>query len=202
MTLPPRRIVVGISGASGAVYGVRLLEALRALSIETHLIVSKAAEMTLTAETGRRPAELKVLADVVHPIKDIGAGPASGSFRAMGMVIAPCSMRTLAEIATGMSTSLLTRAADVALKERRRLILLARESPLTAAHLKNMLAVTEMGAIVAPPVPAFYIRPQTLDDLVDHTVGRVLDLLGLDNELTRRWGEGGRPKPGLSREEG
>jgi 4-hydroxy-3-polyprenylbenzoate decarboxylase len=182
-----QRLIVGISGASGIVYGVRLLAALRDLGIETHLIMSASAEVTLAHETDLKLAQVRGLASVVHPVGDLAAGPSSGSFRSDGMVIAPCSMRSLGEIATGITTSLLTRAADVTLKERRRLVLVARETPLHAGHLRNMLAVTEMGAIVAPPVPAFYIRPRSVDDLVDHTVGRVLDLFGLDSPLVKRW---------------
>lgn len=183
-----KRLIVGISGASGAIYGIRLLEALRALSdIETHLIVSRTAQITLAHETPLSLSDLHALADIVHPTTDLSAAPASGSFETMGMVIAPCSMRTLAEIALGLSTTLLTRAADVCLKERRRLVLLARETPLNAAHIKNMLAATEMGAVIAPPVPAFYAHPASVDDIVNHTVGRTLDLLGLPHDLVKRW---------------
>jgi len=183
------RVVVGLSGASGVVYGVRLLEALGAIGVERHLILSKAAAMTLAYETDLTAAEVKRRAEHVHDNADVGAGPASGSFRSVGMIIAPCSMRTLAEIAQGLATSLLTRAADVALKERRRLILAPRETPLHLGHLRNLAQVSEIGAIVAPPMPAFYAQPRTLDDLVDHQVGRWLDLLGLENELVRRWRE-------------
>ncbi|MFP4126600.1 MAG: UbiX family flavin prenyltransferase [Alphaproteobacteria bacterium] len=183
------RVVVGLSGASGVVYGIRLLEALGAAGVERHLILSKAAAMTLAYETDRTAAEVKALAEHVHDNADVGAGPASGSFRALGMIIAPCSMRTLAEIARGLATSLLTRAADVALKERRRLILAPRETPLHLGHLRNMAEAAELGAVIAPPMPAFYARPQSLDDLVDHQVGRWLDLLELENELVRRWRE-------------
>ena len=183
------RVVVGLSGASGVVYGIRLLEALGAVGVERHLILSKAAAMTIAYETARTVADVKSLAEHVHDNADVGAGPASGSFRSLGMVIAPCSMRTLAEIAQGLATSLLTRAADVALKERRRLILAPRETPLHLGHLRNMAQATEIGALIAPPMPAFYARPQSLDDLVDHQVGRWLDLLGLENELVRRWRE-------------
>ena len=185
------RVVVGLSGASGVVYGIRLLEALGAIGVERHLILSKAAAMTIAYETDRTTADVKALAEHVHDNADVGAGPASGSFRSLGMVIAPCSMRTLAEIAQGLATSLLTRAADVALKERRRLILAPRETPLHLGHLRNMAQASEIGAIVAPPMPAFYAAPRTLDDLVDHQVGRWLDLLGLENELVRRWREPG-----------
>jgi flavin prenyltransferase len=181
------RIIVGISGASGAVYGVRVLELLRALDVETHLVLSKAGALTLAHETGMTPADLKQLADHSYAIGDVGAACSSGSFRTLGMIIAPCSMKTLAEIATGVSSTLLTRAADVALKERRRLVLLARETPLTNTHLKNMLAVSEMGGIIAPPVPAFYTHPASLAAMVDHTVTRALDLFGLDTGLITRW---------------
>lgn len=183
------RLVVGISGASGAVYGIRLLKACAALGVETHLVMTKAAEMTIAYETAYRSAEVRALASRVHPLADVGASIASGSFRTLGMVVAPCSMKTLAEIAHGFGANLLTRAADVTLKERRRLVLVARETPLTAGHLRNMLAVTEQGGVVAPPVPAFYAKPESLDDLVDHTVGRVLDLFDLDAGLARRWRE-------------
>ena len=184
-----RRLIVGISGATGTIYGVRLLETLRRLGVETHLVVSKAGQLTRAHETDLSAPDLRGLADVSYDVADIGAAIASGSFRTLGMVIAPCSMRTLGELASGVTSSLLTRAADVVLKERRRLVLLAREFPLHAGHLKNMLAVTEMGAIVAPPMPAFYTRPATIDDLVDQTVGRVLDLFDLDSAAFPRWGE-------------
>ena len=184
-----RRMVVGISGATGITYGVRLLEELRALGVETHLVTSRAGEMTRAYETSLSAQELRDKADVKYHINDVGAAIASGSFRTLGMVIAPCSMRTLAEVATGVTTSLLTRAADVCLKERRRLVLLAREAPLTTVHLRNMLAASEAGAIIFPPVPAFYTKPATLDDMVDHTIGRVLDLFDLESNLVRRWGE-------------
>lgn len=180
-------LIVGISGASGAVYGIRLLETLGNLPVTTHLIMTKAAEMTLAYETDHKVGEVRALADVFHPINDIGAAPSSGSFPTLGMIIAPCSMKSLAEIATGMTSNLLTRAADVTLKERRRLVLVPRETPLHAVHLRNMLTLSEMGAIVAPPVPAFYARPRNLADMVDQTVGRLLDLFGLDTGRVRRW---------------
>ena len=183
------RLIVGISGASGVVYGVRLLETLAELPVESHLIVSKAAELTVGYEMDRKMADIRALADKVYPVQDVGAAISSGSFRTMGMVIAPCSMRTLGEIASGVTSSLLTRAADVVLKERRRLVLVTRETPLHNVHLRNMLTVSEMGAIVAPPLPAFYPLPKTVDDIVDHTVGRVLDLFDIDSGLVRRWGE-------------
>lgn len=185
----PRRLVVGISGATGIVYGVRLLELLRGSGVETHLVVSRAADLTRAHELDISAKELRALADVSYPAGDLGAAPASGSFRTIGMVIAPCSVRTLGEIASGVTTTLLTRAADVALKERRRLVLLVRETPLHAGHLRNMLAVTEAGAVVMPPVPAFYGRPRTVDDLVTATVARALDLFGIDTGAAPRWGE-------------
>jgi 4-hydroxy-3-polyprenylbenzoate decarboxylase len=180
-------MIVGISGSSGVIYGIRLLQALRDTDVTTHLVMSKPAEMTLALETDVKAAAVRAMADVSYPIGDISAVPASGSFPTMGMVIAPCSTKTLAEIATGISSSLLSRAADVTLKERRRLVLMVRETPLHLVHLKNMLAVTEMGGIIAPPVPAFYARPASLEEMVDHSVGRVLDLFGIDNDLARRW---------------
>ncbi len=188
----PERLIVGISGASGVIYGIRLLEALRPLPVESHLVMSKAAEMTLAYETDLKAAQVRALADCSYPAGDIGAAIASGSFRTLGMVIAPCSIRSMSEIATGVTSSLLTRAADVVLKERGRLVLMLRETPLHSGHLRNLLALSEMGAIVAPPVPAFYARPETVDDIVDHTVGRVLDLFGLDSGKVTRWGEAER----------
>ena len=182
-----RRLIVAISGASGFVYGVRLLELLRAVDVETHLIVSRSAQTTMAYETDRKLADVVGLADHHWRNDDLAACVSSGSYRTLGMVIAPCSMKTLAEIATGVSATLIGRAADVVLKERKRLVLLARETPLHATHLKNMLAVTEMGAIVAPPVPAFYSKPASLDDMVDHTLGRVLDLFDIDAGIVRRW---------------
>ncbi len=186
----PCRLIIGISGASGVIYGVRLLEILRPLPVETHLIMSRAAEMTLAYETDLKPADVRALADVVHAVGDLGAGPASGSFRAQGMVIAPCSIRSMSEIAGGMTTTLLTRAADVMLKERRRLVLMLRETPLHAGHLRNLAALAEMGAVIAPPVPAFYARPASIEEMIDHTLGRVLDLFDIDAGTVRRWGEG------------
>ncbi len=188
LLLPLRRIVVGITGASGAVYGARLMQALRALpGVETHLVVSDTGWRTLRHERGDAPDEVRALAHVVHDVRDLGASIASGSFPVHGMAVAPCSMRTLAAIAHGLADNLLTRAADVTLKERRRLVLLARETPLHLGHLRNMVAVTEMGAIVCPPVPAFHLRPQTVAEIVDHGVARALDLLGLDHALSSRW---------------
>jgi len=188
MTDKPR-LIVGISGASGVVYGIRMLEVLRDMPVETHLVMSKSAEMTIAYETDLKPADVRALADVVYPIADIGASISSGSFRTRGMVIAPCTIRTLSEIASGVTSTLLTRAADVVLKERRRLVLMLRETPLHAGHIHSMLRVTEMGAIVAPPVPAFYTRPTTLQQVIDQTVGRALDLFDIDSGLPQRWGE-------------
>ena len=188
--MPAReRIIVGISGASGVVYGIRALEALRRAKVEVHLVVSKSAEMTLAYETTSKLADLKKLAHATYPAQDVGAAIASGSFKTAGMLIAPCSIRTMSEIATGVTSSLLTRAADVVLKERRRLVLMVRESPLHTGHLRTMAALSEMGAIIAPPVPAFYNKPRTVDDIVDHSVGRALDLFGIDIGLVKRWGE-------------
>ena len=184
-----QRLIVGISGASGVVYGVRLLEVLAAAGIETHLVMSRAAEMTLAYETDRRPDDVRALAAVRHAIGDVGAPIASGSFRTLGMVVAPCSVRSMSEIATGVTSNLLTRAADVTLKERRRLVLMVRETPLHLGHLRTMAQLAEMGAVVAPPVPAFYARPQSVAEIVDQTIGRILDLFGLDSPLVRRWGE-------------
>jgi 4-hydroxy-3-polyprenylbenzoate decarboxylase len=183
------RIVVGISGASGAIYGVRLLEKLRGIkeSIEVHLILTRSGEKTLFLETGKAAAEIKQLADYSYALEDIACRLASGSFPTTAMVIAPCSIHTMSAIATGISSNLLVRAADVALKERRRLVLVVRESPLHLGHLRNLTALAEMGAIIAPPVPAFYNRPQTVMDIVDHTVERVLDLIGLPDPAARRW---------------
>lgn len=188
MAETPRRIVVGISGASGAVYGLRLLQALRESGgIESHLVVSDAGWRNLRHELDLERAEVETLADVVHELANVGASIASGSFAVQGMVVAPCSMRTLAAIAHGLADNLLTRAADVALKERRRLVLMVRESPLHLVHLRNMATVTEMGAIVCPPMPAFYQRPATVQEVVGHGVARTLDLLGIDHQLVPRW---------------
>ena len=183
------RLIVGVSGASGAIYGIRLLEILRGLPVESHLVISRAAEVAIAHETDRKIADVKALADVCHRIDDLAAPPASGSFRALGMIVAPCSARAVAEIAAGVGATLLTRAADVALKERRRLVLMVRETPLHAIHLAAMTRLAELGAVIAPPVPAFYARPQSLDDMVDHTLGRALDLFDLDSGGVRRWGE-------------
>lgn len=183
------RIVVAITGASGVVYGRRCLEALQAAGAETHLVVSKAAEMTLAYELGIKAADLEPLASVRYAAGDIGAAIASGSFRADGMIVAPCSVRTMSEIATGVTTTLISRAADVMLKERRRLVLMVRETPFHLGHLRTMTTLAEMGAIIAPPLPSFYIEPKSVGELVDQSVGRALDLLGIDSALTRRWGE-------------
>jgi flavin prenyltransferase len=185
----PPRLVVGISGASGVIYGARLLELLQLLPVETHLVISRSAEVTLALETDLKPAQLKARADHVHAIGDMAAAISSGSFRTMGMVVVPCSIRSMAEIASGVTTTLLTRAADVTLKERRRLVLVVRETPLHTGHLRTMTALSEMGAIIAPPVPAFYAKPTTLSEMIDQTLGRVLDLFGLDSGTVRRWGE-------------
>ncbi len=186
---PPRRMIVGISGATGIVYSVELLRVLKLLGIETHLVISAAGEQTRAHETSLSSKELRSMADMAYSIKDIGAAIASGSFRTMGMIVAPCSIRTLSEIATGVTSTLLTRAADVCLKERRRLVLLVRETPLHRGHLQSMLAVTDAGGIIMPPVPAFYPRPETIDQIVQHTVARALDLFDLDNGCVPRWGE-------------
>ena len=182
------RLVIGLSGASGVAYGIRLLEALKELRIESHLVMTKPAQMTIAYETKLTPKQVAAKADHVHAIEDIGAPIASGSFKTAGMIVAPCSVRSMSEIATGVTTNLLTRAADVMLKERRKLILMVRETPLHLGHLRSMTALTEMGAIILPPVPAFYAEPKTLSDLVDQMVGRALDLLGYDWPM-KRWGE-------------
>jgi 4-hydroxy-3-polyprenylbenzoate decarboxylase len=183
------RLIVGISGASGAIYGARLLELLRPLPIETHLVISRTADVTLAVETDLKPAAVRARADVVHSNSDMAAPISSGSFKTIGMVVAPCSIRSMAEIASGVTTTLLSRAADVVLKERRRLVLLVRETPLHTGHLRTMTALSEMGAVIAPPVPAFYAKPQTLDEMIDQTLGRILDLFDLEAGLVRRWGE-------------
>jgi len=184
-----KRLIVGISGASGIIYGVRALEALRALGMETHLVMTRSAQVTLAYELTMKVADLHALATCVHRIDDVAAAISSGSFQTMGMIVAPCSIKSLSEIATGATSTLLTRAGDVVLKERRRLVLLVRETPLHLGHLRSMATITEMGAIVMPPVPAFYAAPKTIDDIVNHTVGRALDLFGLDTGLSVRWGE-------------
>src|SRR6185503_14661608 len=190
-----RRLIVGITGASGSVYGVRLLELLRATDIETHLIMSRAGQMALASETNMKVADVEKLADVVHANTDLGAACSSGSFHNLGMVVAPCSIKTMSEIATGGTANLISRAADVALKERRRVVLMLRETPLHLGHIRNMAAVTEAGAIVYPPVPAFYALPNSIEEMVDHTLARVLDLFDIDVGKVRRWtGDRARPK--------
>ncbi len=184
------RLVIGISGASGVIYGVRALEVLRDLGIETHLVMSRSAEVTLAHETRLKVAAVRKLAAVVYDNANMAAAIASGSFQTMGMLVAPCSIRSAAEIATGVTSSLLTRTADVTLKERRRLVLMVRESPLHTGHLRMLAQVSEIGAVVAPPLPAFYAKPESLEDMIDHSVGRVLDLFGIDTGLVTRWGEG------------
>ena len=183
-----RRLIVAITGASGAVYGVRLLQLLREVpGMRTHLVVTPAGWMNIEHEMSLPRRDVEALADTVHAVRDVGASIASGSFQTDGMVVAPCSMRILGSIAHGLSDNLVTRAADVALKERRRLVLMVRETPLNLAHLRNMTAVTEMGGMIFPPVPAFYNAPQTVQDLVDHTVGRVLDVLGIEQSVSPAW---------------
>jgi 4-hydroxy-3-polyprenylbenzoate decarboxylase len=185
----PARLIVGITGASGVVYGARLLSLLQKLPVETHLVISRSAEVTLALETDLKPADLRARADVVHAIGDLAAPISSGSFQTLGMVIAPCSIRSMSEIATGVTTTLLTRAADVVLKERRRLVLAVRETPLHTGHLRTMTALSEMGAVIAPPVPALYAKPQSIEEMIDHSLGRLLDLFGLDSGTVHRWGE-------------
>ncbi|RKR03441.1 4-hydroxy-3-polyprenylbenzoate decarboxylase [Kushneria sinocarnis] len=194
-----RRLIVAITGASGFVYGARALELLRPLEVETHLILSKSADLTRHYETGITREALHELADEVHPVGDIGASLSSGSFRTLGMLVAPCSVKTMSEIASGATTNLISRAADVVLKERRRLVLMLRETPLHLGHLRTMTALTEMGAIMFPPVPAFYARPDSLESMIDHSVARALDLFDIEIEGMPRWGENLHP-PGKTRE--
>ena len=197
MTKPERpRLVVGVSGASGVTYGLRVLDACRELSVESHLIFSKAAALTLAQETSLSIAQAQARADVIHKVGDVGASVASGSFPTLGMIIAPCSVRTMSEIATGVTSSLLTRAADVTLKERRPLVLMVRETPLHLGPLRTMVRLAEMGAIIAPPLPAFYAKPVTLEDMVDQSVGRALDLFGLSWRPVKRWGQDVGPLTG------
>jgi 4-hydroxy-3-polyprenylbenzoate decarboxylase len=184
----PQRIIVGITGASGIIYGIRALEMLKTANIETHLVMSKSAELTMHYETDYTLDQVHALASQVHAIKNVGASISSGSFPTLGMIIAPCSVRSMSEIAHGITSSLLTRAADVILKERRKLVLMVRETPFHTGHLRTMTQLSEIGAIIAPPLPAFYNRPQTLDDIVDHSVGRVLDLFGIETGAVKRWG--------------
>jgi 4-hydroxy-3-polyprenylbenzoate decarboxylase len=183
----PKRLIVGITGASGAIVGVRLLELLKDAGVETHLVMSKAAEMALGYETDLQPKDVRALATVNHGVMALGASISSGSFPTLGMVIAPCSIRTMSEIATGVTTTLLSRAADVVLKERRRLVLALRETPLHLGHLRTMTALAEMGAVIAPLAPAFYTRPKSVTDVVDHTAGRLLDLFGIETPAVQRW---------------
>ncbi|OED42171.1 3-octaprenyl-4-hydroxybenzoate carboxy-lyase [Chromatiales bacterium (ex Bugula neritina AB1)] len=185
----PGRLIIGISGASGVLLGIRALQMLQESDIESHLVISKATALTVASETDLQLDDIKALADCVYQVSDIAAAISSGSYKTIGMLIAPCSIKTLGEISSGVTSSLLTRAADVVLKERRRLVLMLRETPLHAGHLRNALAVTEMGAIIAPPVPAFYTRPQTIDDVVNQSVARVLDLFDIECAAVQRWGE-------------
>ena len=188
------RLIIGITGASGTIYAIRALEMLKKLRVETHLVMSRSAQVTLAYETEFKVREIEALASVVYRNEDIGAAISSGSFKTLGMLVAPCSIRSLSEIASGVTGSLLSRAADVVLKERRRLVLMVRETPNHLGHLRSMTVVTEMGAIVMPPVPAFYTRPKTIDDIVNHSVGRALDLFGIDSGTVKRWGEDVGPK--------
>ncbi|MFI4950744.1 MAG: UbiX family flavin prenyltransferase [Caulobacterales bacterium] len=183
------KLVVGISGASGIVYGLRALDACRELGVESHLVMSRAAALTLSQETALSAADVATKASVTHKVADIGAAIASGSFRTLGMIVAPCSVRTMSEIASGVTSSLLTRAADVTLKERRPLVLMVRETPLHLGHLRTLVKLAEMGAVIAPPLPAFYARPATLEAMVDQSVGRALDLFGLSWTPVKRWGQ-------------
>jgi len=189
MSSPTRRLIVGISGASGIVYGIEALRILKSCGFETHLIMTRSAQITLAHETSVKVAEVNRLAAVVHRIDDIGASISSGSFRTMGMLVAPCSVRTMSEIATGVTSNLLTRAADVVLKERRRLVLMVRETPLHLGHLRTMASLAEIGAVIMPPVPALYAKPASIEEMVAHSVGRALDLFGIDTGLVKRWGE-------------
>jgi 4-hydroxy-3-polyprenylbenzoate decarboxylase len=191
----PPRLVVGVSGASGIVYGLRALDACRELGIESHLVMSKAAALTLAQETRLSPTDVNARAGVIHKVSDIGAAIASGSFKTLGMIVAPCSVRTMSEIATGVTSSLLTRAADVTLKERRPLVLMVRETPLHLGHLRTLVKLAEMGAIIAPPLPAFYAQPASLEAMVDQSVGRALDLFGLSWTPVKRWGQDIGPSP-------
>jgi 4-hydroxy-3-polyprenylbenzoate decarboxylase len=188
-TADRQRLIVGISGASGVIYGIRALDACRELGIESHLVVSKSAALTLSQETDLSVADLNAKADIVHRASDVGAAIASGSFRTLGMIIAPCSVRTMSEIASGVTSSLLTRAADVVLKERKTLALMVRETPLHLGHLRTLTKLSEMGAVIAPPLPAFYAKPATIGEMVDQSVGRVLDLFDLAWTPVKRWGE-------------
>ena len=200
MASKAKRLIIGISGASGTIYGVRLLQMLRKVDIETHLVMSRSAEMTMAYETDFKPKDVRGLADVHYPVSDIGAAISSGSFPTLGMIVAPCSIRTMSEIATGVTSSLLSRAADVVLKEKRRLVLAVRETPLHGGHLRTMTTLADIGAVIAPIVPAFYNRPQSVDDIVNHTCGRLLDLFGIDTGTVKRW-KGGAAKEKAAEEE-
>jgi 4-hydroxy-3-polyprenylbenzoate decarboxylase len=195
----PQRLIVGIAGASGVIYGIRALEILKRTGIETHLVMSSAAELTMSYETDISPKAVRKMASVFHPIGDVGASISSGSFQTMGMLILPCSVHTMSEIAHGVTDNLLSRAADVVLKERRRLVVALRETPLHSGHLRTMTLLSDMGAIVAPIVPAFYQRPKTLDDIIDHSVGRLLDLFSIDLGTVHRWKEPTIPEPSGTR---
>jgi 4-hydroxy-3-polyprenylbenzoate decarboxylase len=186
-TKTPRRLVIGISGASGTIYGIRMLELLQKTDIETHLVMSKSAEMTMVYETRFKPKDVRALASVNHPAADIGASISSGSFPTMGMVVVPCSIRTMSEIATGVTSTLLSRAADVVLKEKRRLVLAVRETPLHVGHLRTLTTLAEIGAVIAPIVPALYNKPKSVDDIINHTVGRLLDFFDVETKLVKRW---------------
>jgi len=190
------RLIVGVSGASGVTYGLRALDACRDLGVESHLVMSRSSALTLAQETQLSVADVQAKADVVYRVADVGAAIASGSFQTLGMIVAPCSVRTMSEIATGVTSSLLTRAADVTLKERRPLVLMVRETPLHLGHLRTMVRLAEMGAVIAPPLPAFYAKPQSLAEMVDQSVGRALDLFGLNWTPVKRWGEDVGPGPG------
>lgn len=195
------RLIVGVAGASGVAYGLRALDACRELGVESHLVMSRSSALTLAQETDLSLADMHARADVTHKAGDVGASIASGSFQTLGMIVAPCSVRTMSEIASGVTASLLTRAADVTLKERRTLVLMVRETPLHLGHLRTMVRLSEMGAVIAPPVPAFYARPQTLEDMVDQSVGRALDLFGLSWRPVKRWGEDIGPTGTATRDE-
>ncbi|WP_343559272.1 UbiX family flavin prenyltransferase [Kiloniella sp. b19] len=189
-----KRMIVGISGASGITYSITLLKQLKKMDIESHLIMSKSAEITLAYESRMKVRDVQSLADVVHNHTDIAASISSGSYKTMGMIVAPCSIRTMSEIATGVTSSLMSRAADVVLKEQRKLVLMVRETPLHSGHLRTMLQLSEMGAIIAPPVPAFYAQPESLEDIVNHSIGRVLDLFDLESNI-KRWDQDGKQRP-------
>ena len=183
------RMIVGMTGASGAIYGIRLLQMLKTLEVEAHLVMSQSAEVTLAHETVMKVSEVRQLADQWYKIDDIAAAPASGSYQTAGMIIAPCSMRTAGELASGITSNLLTRSADVTIKEKRRLVVMVRETPLHSVHLGNLKTLSDMGVVIAPPVPAFYTRPKGVDEIVDHSIARVLDLFGLAPNNVLRWGE-------------